>query len=188
MSAPSGLGDSDAVTLDPALRCRHLRTKTMFVATGDWDEHARAHPVDFRRLLVPSGHGARRPGRPARLPRRLPGRPRVLRGRRLSGPALFVSGVLLAAGASTRFGSPKMLAPVGEDRKPLLRRVLETWLASGFDELIVVLGQDADGIREKIGISHMRRLLMQPPIAGNLVAERALSRARSAHRAAVEDP
>ena len=44
MSAPTGLGGSDAVALDPALRCRHLRTKTMFVATGDWDEHARQHP------------------------------------------------------------------------------------------------------------------------------------------------
>ena len=44
MSAPNGLGGSDAVALDPALRCRHLRTKTMFVATGDWDDHAREHP------------------------------------------------------------------------------------------------------------------------------------------------
>ncbi len=44
MSAPTVFGGSDAVALDPALRCRHLRTKTMFVATGDWDEHAREHP------------------------------------------------------------------------------------------------------------------------------------------------
>jgi molybdenum cofactor cytidylyltransferase len=62
-----------------------------------------------------------------------------------------VSGVLLAAGPSTRFGSPKMLAPVGEKKEPLLRTVLETWLASGLDEVIVVLGKDADEIREKIG-------------------------------------
>ena len=62
-----------------------------------------------------------------------------------------VSGVLLAAGASTRFGSPKMLAPVPPEGIPLLRRVLETWLGSGFDEIIVVLGNDADAIREKLG-------------------------------------
>lgn len=58
-----------------------------------------------------------------------------------------VSGVLLAAGASTRFGSPKMLAPVGETRIPLLRRVLDTWLGAGFDEVIVVLGCGATDIR-----------------------------------------
>jgi CTP:molybdopterin cytidylyltransferase MocA len=62
-----------------------------------------------------------------------------------------VSGVLLAAGASSRFGSPKMLAPVGGKKEPLLRNVLETWLASGIDEVIVVLGKDADEIREKMG-------------------------------------
>lgn len=61
-----------------------------------------------------------------------------------------VSGVLLAAGASSRFGSPKMLAPVPPEGIPLLRRVLETWLGSGFDEVIVVLGNDADAIREKL--------------------------------------
>jgi CTP:molybdopterin cytidylyltransferase MocA len=62
-----------------------------------------------------------------------------------------VSGVLLAAGASTRFGSPKMLTPVGEDRKPLLQKVCETWLEAGVGELIVVLGKDADAIRERLG-------------------------------------
>jgi hypothetical protein len=34
----------------------------------------------------------------------------------------------------------------------------------------------------------MRRLLMQPPISGNLLLERGLSRARSARREAVYDP
>jgi CTP:molybdopterin cytidylyltransferase MocA len=58
-----------------------------------------------------------------------------------------VSGVLLAAGASTRFGSPKMLAPVGEDRKPLLQTVCETWLGAGIDDLLVVLGCGAADIR-----------------------------------------
>ncbi len=44
-----------------------------------------------------------------------------------------------------------MLAPVGKDKKPLLRKVLETWLASGFDEIVVVLGKDAKEIRESLG-------------------------------------
>lgn len=28
----------------PAERCRHLRTKTMFVASGEWDERAAEYP------------------------------------------------------------------------------------------------------------------------------------------------
>ncbi len=39
MSAP----ESGSAAPDPALRCRHLRTKTMFVAAGDWEEHVRDH-------------------------------------------------------------------------------------------------------------------------------------------------
>ena len=58
-----------------------------------------------------------------------------------------VSGVLLAAGASSRFGSPKMLAPVGEEGRPLLQRVCETWLTAGIDELLIVLGCNAADIR-----------------------------------------
>jgi molybdenum cofactor cytidylyltransferase len=61
-----------------------------------------------------------------------------------------VSGVLLAAGASTRFGSPKMLAPVGEQRKPLLQKVCETWLQAGIDDLLIVLGCDAADIRARL--------------------------------------
>ena len=42
--------------------------------------------------------------------------------------------------------------------------------------------------KRKKKISHMRRLLMQPPIAGNLSPGRTMSRARFARRAAVADP
>jgi len=51
-----------------------------------------------------------------------------------------------------------MLAPLGRDKKPLLRKVLETWLASGFDEVIVVLGNDADTIRGAIEENLLRRV------------------------------
>jgi CTP:molybdopterin cytidylyltransferase MocA len=44
-----------------------------------------------------------------------------------------------------------MLAPVGRNKEPLLQRVLRTWLASGFDEVVVVLGKDAKEIRESLG-------------------------------------
>ena len=40
----------------------------------------------------------------------------------------------------------------------MLRRVLETWLGSGFDEVIVVLGNDADAIRGTIEENLLRRV------------------------------
>ena len=69
-----------------------------------------------------------------------------------------VSGVLLAAGASSRFGSPKMLAPVGEDRKPLLQKICETWLRAGIDELLIVLGCGAVDIRGTLEENLLRKV------------------------------
>jgi molybdenum cofactor cytidylyltransferase len=49
----------------------------------------------------------------------------------------FVSAILLAAGASTRFGSPKLLAEVGGE--PILRRVIRTYTSAGVDQTLVVI-------------------------------------------------
>jgi molybdenum cofactor cytidylyltransferase len=62
---------------------------------------------------------------------------------------VFVSGLLLAAGASSRFGSPKMLAPVPPEGRPMLAHVIDTWRAAGVAEIVVVLGKDAVGLRER---------------------------------------
>jgi molybdenum cofactor cytidylyltransferase len=67
-----------------------------------------------------------------------------------------VSGVLLAAGASTRFGSPKMLAPVPPEGRPMLAHVIDTWRGAGFAEIVVVLGHGAAELREKIEESFLR--------------------------------
>ena len=40
-----------------------------------------------------------------------------------------------------------MLAPVGEDKTPLLQKVCETWLEAGIDDLLIVLGCGAADIR-----------------------------------------
>ncbi len=63
--------------------------------------------------------------------------------------AVDVSGVVLAAGASTRFGSPKMLAPVPPDGRPMLAHVIDTWRGAGFAEIVVVLGSGPREIRKK---------------------------------------
>jgi molybdenum cofactor cytidylyltransferase len=51
-----------------------------------------------------------------------------------------VSGVVLAAGASTRMGMLKLLLPVGGE--PLVRRTVRQVCDAGFDDVLVVLGSE----------------------------------------------
>lgn len=53
----------------------------------------------------------------------------------------MIAGIVLAAGASRRFGSQKLLASVGG--VPLVRRSVERLLEASLDELVVVVGSDA---------------------------------------------
>ncbi len=59
-----------------------------------------------------------------------------------------VASVVLAAGASSRFGSPKTLALLGG--RPLLQRVLDTVASAGFGDVVVVLGHAADRIEREL--------------------------------------
>jgi molybdenum cofactor cytidylyltransferase len=60
-------------------------------------------------------------------------------------PALRVGAVILAAGASSRMGTPKQLLALGE--QPLLVRAVEAALASPVWPVVVVLGAHAEKIR-----------------------------------------
>jgi molybdenum cofactor cytidylyltransferase len=53
--------------------------------------------------------------------------------------------VLLAAGGSTRMGSPKQL--LAYQGQPLIRHAAQTALASGCDPVVVVLGPQVDAMR-----------------------------------------
>ncbi len=55
-----------------------------------------------------------------------------------------VAAIILAAGASTRFGRPKQLLWV--DGRPLLAKVTDAALASAIDDVVVVLGYRASEI------------------------------------------
>lgn len=55
-----------------------------------------------------------------------------------------VAGLVLAAGAARRFGSPKQLALLGG--RPLLEHALATITAAGLDRVVVVLGSHADQV------------------------------------------
>ena len=52
----------------------------------------------------------------------------------------MVSAVVLAAGASTRMGTQKLLLPLGGE--PLVRRAVRQVCARGFDDVLVVLGSE----------------------------------------------
>ncbi len=67
-----------------------------------------------------------------------------------------VSGIILAAGASTRMGRPKQLLPLGG--RPLLQHVLDEAAASSLAEVILLLGHRAREIRAAIQIPPCRRI------------------------------
>jgi molybdenum cofactor cytidylyltransferase len=72
-----------------------------------------------------------------------------------------VAAVVLAAGASTRFGSPKALAVL--DGRPLLEHVLDGVREAGIDDIVVVLGHAADEIEDGIEWLDERRVRNPDP-------------------------
>lgn len=65
----------------------------------------------------------------------------------LSEPGTF-GGVILAAGASRRMGTNKMLLPVGGE--PMIRRAVRTALDAGVAPLVVVLGHEPERVRAAV--------------------------------------
>jgi molybdenum cofactor cytidylyltransferase len=57
----------------------------------------------------------------------------------------MISAVVLAAGASTRMGTQKLLLPLGGE--PLVRRVVRQVSDAGFDDVLVVLGFEHEKTR-----------------------------------------
>lgn len=68
----------------------------------------------------------------------------------------FVTGVILAAGASTRLGRPKQLLELAG--KPVLQHVVETLRSAPVDEVVVVLGHRADEIAPAVPTAARARL------------------------------
>jgi molybdenum cofactor cytidylyltransferase len=57
----------------------------------------------------------------------------------------MIAAIVLAAGASTRMGRQKLTLPMAGGR-PLVRLAVEQVLAAGLDEVVVVVGGDADTV------------------------------------------
>jgi molybdenum cofactor cytidylyltransferase len=75
----------------------------------------------------------------------------------------FISGLVLGAGASSRFGQPKQLMPFNGDTLLgwIVARVLE---ASGLDEVVVVLGRAAQEIRCTVDFRNAK--VVENPVFG----------------------
>jgi len=77
-------------------------------------------------------------------------------------------GVILAAGDSTRMGSPKALL-LTPDGRTFVAAIVETFIAAGIADIVVVTGRDHDRIVEALASA---RLPVPPRIARNPNASR----------------
>jgi molybdenum cofactor cytidylyltransferase len=75
-----------------------------------------------------------------------------------------ITGVVLAAGTSSRMGRPKQLLDLGG--KPILQHVLEAAEAAPLDEVVVVVGHRADEILEALLLPSNARTVLNPEFAG----------------------
>jgi molybdenum cofactor cytidylyltransferase len=75
-----------------------------------------------------------------------------------------VTSVVLAAGAATRFGSPKLLAPLAG--RPLLQHVLDALAEAAPGEVVVVLGDAAPEVEAGIAWRRERRVRNPRPQDG----------------------
>lgn len=70
----------------------------------------------------------------------------------------MISGILLAAGASRRMGTPKALLPC--QGQTFLERGCAAFLAAGVDELVVVLGAQAEAVRRAVPVHPLVRTVV----------------------------
>jgi molybdenum cofactor cytidylyltransferase len=66
-----------------------------------------------------------------------------------------ISAVILAAGAGTRFGGTKQVVEVRG--KPLVQHAVDAATEAGVDEIVVVLGHDADRVKARLELPSMGR-------------------------------
>jgi molybdenum cofactor cytidylyltransferase len=74
----------------------------------------------------------------------------------------MVSGIVLAGGKSSRMGRPKALLPIGSSGDTFFDRITRTLLEGGIDDVIVVVGADADTIRAGVRPANGVRIVDNP--------------------------
>lgn len=72
----------------------------------------------------------------------------------------MIPGIVLSAGDSSRMGRPKALLPIGPKGESFLQRIARVLREGGAEEVIVVLGRDADLVRAAMPLApHEMRLI-----------------------------
>jgi molybdenum cofactor cytidylyltransferase len=66
----------------------------------------------------------------------------------------MIPAIVLAAGRSTRMGRPKAALPFN-DRDTFLSRIVRTFLDAGVDDVVVVLGHDAEAIARSFAATEL---------------------------------
>jgi len=75
------------------------------------------------------------------------------------------AGLVLAAGSSRRMGKPKQLLEI--DGRPMLEHIVARANGSRVDEVLVVLGAEADQIRERVKLGRAR-VIVNPDYASGM--------------------
>ena len=83
----------------------------------------------------------------------------------------MIAGIVLAAGRSSRLGRPKQLLPVHGE--PLIRHTLRRVLASSLDQVILVVGHEADDVRDTVADLQVKCVFNPDAAAGQSTSVRA---------------
>jgi molybdenum cofactor cytidylyltransferase len=75
---------------------------------------------------------------------------------------IVIPGIVLAGGKSSRMGRPKALLPIGDAGETFFDRITRTLLKGGVQDVVVVIGADADAIRGVVTLPLHVRLVTNP--------------------------
>ncbi len=75
----------------------------------------------------------------------------------MAAPDKKIGGIILAAGSASRMGETKQLLPFKD--KPILDHIIQNAIQSKFHEIIVVLGHDANKIKQAIDFSGTKTVM-----------------------------
>jgi len=87
----------------------------------------------------------------------------VAHAQRFYNMPLMIPALVLAAGRSSRMGRPKATLPIPGDGDTFLTRIVRTLLDAELDDVVVVLGHDAESIAESFAATALRaRSVLNP--------------------------
>lgn len=75
----------------------------------------------------------------------------------------MISGIVLAAGASSRMGQPKAELPFGQTGETVLSRIVSALLAGGVPEVVVVSGAHIDAVHRAMPPHEPRARVIEHP-------------------------